>query len=83
MIHTGIEPPKLHNLNALLDLIPASWRVHEHEDLEELTFWAVDSRYPSAADDASPEDAQHAINTARGVHEAVAYDVRRTWTRTD
>ena len=24
LIHTGIEPPKLHNLNALLELVPAS-----------------------------------------------------------
>ncbi len=83
LILTGVEPPKLHNLNALLDLIPESWRVQAYADLEDLTFWAVDSRYPSDDDEASGEDAQHAIETARQVHEAILYDIRHIWTDTD
>ncbi|MCY3905167.1 MAG: HEPN domain-containing protein [Caldilineaceae bacterium] len=43
----GIDFPFTHDLNALRNLLPASWTVRaEHVDMAELTEWAVQARYP-------------------------------------
>ncbi|MCY3990242.1 MAG: HEPN domain-containing protein [Caldilineaceae bacterium] len=43
----GIDFPFTHDLNALRNLLPASWSVRtEHADLAGLTEWAVQTRYP-------------------------------------
>ena len=43
----GSDFPFTHDLNALRNLLPASWTVRaEHVDMAELTDWAVQARYP-------------------------------------
>ena len=48
LIAEGIEPPRTHNLDSLIDLLsPESPLRRSGGDLASLTFWAVESRYPT------------------------------------
>ena len=47
LVLDGIDFPFTHDLNALRNLLPASWTVRaENVDMAELTEWAVQARYP-------------------------------------
>ena len=75
LIHVGIEPPKLHNLASLVELLPPSWRVRTATDLGRLTFWAAEARYPSDSGEASAEDVRIAIDTSKWIYDAVKRDI--------
>ena len=72
----GIEPPKLHNLDSLVELLPASWSIREVKNLAGLTYWAVEARYPSESGEATTDDAQIAVDAARAVYDAVQRDIK-------
>lgn len=65
-----------HDLDALRNLLPHHWRLHDtHPDLAELTDWAVEARYPGDWPDATDDDAGRAIQQARGVYQSVLDDI--------
>ncbi len=52
------------------------WLQYADSDLAELSFWAVESRYPSDLPDASQDDADTALATARKDLTSVKDDLR-------
>ncbi len=78
LILEGVEFPYRHDLDALRNLLPNGWAVKkEYPDLAELTVWAVEARYPGDWPEATLEDAQRAVDQARGVLDFVVRDFRR------
>ena len=74
----AVDYPFSHDLNALRNLLPASWSVHvSHPDLTELSQWAVEARYPGEWAEATEDDAARAQSEARAVHDAVEAEFRR------
>jgi HEPN domain-containing protein len=72
LVHEQVDFPFRHNLNELLDLLPGYWRVkQEFPDLEALTQWAVEARYPGNWMPPTEDDAAHAVAQARGVVESI------------
>ena len=73
-----VEFPFSHDLDALRNLLPASWTVRvDHHDLAELTEWAVETRYPGDWPEPRDADAERAEAEARAVHDSVASEFRR------
>ncbi len=73
-----IEFPFSHDLDALRNLLPASWAVQaEHPDLAELTEWAVETRYPGNWPEPSDADAERAEAEGRAVHDSVVWEFKR------
>ncbi len=69
--------PRSHDLDMLRSLLPDGWGVRTHfEDLAGLSAWAVESRYPGDLPEASAEDADAAIASAREVLSTVEQDLR-------
>jgi len=47
LISLDIDPPRVHNLELLADLLPEGWAVRSaKQDLGRLSLWIVESRYP-------------------------------------
>jgi len=77
LIFEGVDFPLRHDLDALRNLLPAGWSVkEEHPDLSRLTQWAVEARYPGDWPQATAEDADLALEQARGVVGSVERDFR-------
>ncbi len=58
LVFEQIKTPKTHDLEYLLTLIPRKWNLGKLNcNLESLTEWAVEARYPGDWDEASEEDA--------------------------
>lgn len=75
LIHSQIAFPYVHDLDELRDLLPPDWRVRAAApDLEQLTQWVRDARYPDGHR-ATELDARGAVATARSVVEAVVADL--------
>ena len=78
LILEGVEFPYRHDLDALRNLLPDGWAAKkEYPDLAELTVWAVEARYPGDWPEATREDAQRAVDQARGVLDSVVRDFKR------
>jgi len=78
LVASGVNFPRIHNLNALRNLLPAGWSVKgEQPDLAELSEWAVEARYPADLPAATREDAQRAVRQAREIHESVVADLEK------
>jgi HEPN domain-containing protein len=76
LIFLQIEFPFRHDLDLLRNLLPADWRCClECPNLEELTQWAVEARYPTLSEEPSYEDAQIAFQQAQQVLMAMKYDL--------
>jgi HEPN domain-containing protein len=76
LIEAGIPFPRIHDLEALLNLalpMEPHWELLR-EDLQQLTGMAVEVRYPGL--NADGEDAAVAVNVARRVREAVRTSLR-------
>jgi HEPN domain-containing protein len=72
------DVPLTHNLDILRDTISEAWQLKEdHPDLVNLSFWAVEARYPTELPDPTPEDASVAVQQARAVWESVVRDMER------
>ena len=69
--------PRTHNLNALINLVPAGWAVKDVEaDLERLTEYAVESRYPADMPDITADEAALAVEHAGMLARAVRDDLQ-------
>ena len=69
--------PKSHDLDMLKNLLPDGWDVKTRfTELSELSFWAVESRYPGDLPEATAEDADIALALAREVLASVESGLR-------
>jgi HEPN domain-containing protein len=76
LVFEQIEPPRTHNLDAVRDCLPPAWRVHaNHPSLGRLTAWAVESRYPGMAPEATVTQARDAVAQARAVVRSIRADL--------
>lgn len=68
---------KSHDLDMLKNLLPGGWDVKTRfPDLSELSFWAVESRYPGNLPEAAAEDADAAVALAGEVLASVKRGLR-------
>lgn len=69
--------PRSHDLDMLKNLLSDEWEVKTHfDDLSELSFWAVESRYPGDMPEATGEDADTAVRLAKGILISVENSLR-------
>jgi HEPN domain-containing protein len=79
LIAEGIFFPRTHDLEALHTRIPSRWRVrHLQVDLERLTEYAVEARYPGDLPDISFEEARAAVADAARIVQAVASEMPKS-----
>ena len=77
LVLEGIEFTFTHDLDALRNRLPASWSVRTtHDDLAELTEWAVETRYPGDWPQPTDADAVRAESEARSIHESITAGFR-------
>jgi HEPN domain-containing protein len=68
LVAADIDPPKSHNLLRLARMLAADQASELFEvDLEELTRWAIEGRYPDDLDEATTSDADRAVALASQV----------------
>ena len=78
LVSLGIDFPFTHDLEALLALLPPGWQAKDDElDVEELSQWAIEARYPGNWPEPSKGDAGRALAQARAVVESVRADLAR------
>lgn len=78
LVFLQIDFPRTHSLQRLVRFLPGTWtRPGSDDDLVWLTTWAIASRYPDSAADATADDAQRALAQAAAVIEAVRGDLTR------
>jgi HEPN domain-containing protein len=76
LVFLQIDIPRLHNLNALRNLIPPDWPLtQEHPDLTDLTEWAIEARYPGDLPPPTAEEAGEAVGQTRAVWNSVHRDL--------
>jgi len=77
LVFLKYDVPRTHDLDILVSKLPQKRPLaQEFDDLNNLTDWAVDSRYPDPENDATDEDASESIRQARAVLIAVWRDLR-------
>ena len=58
----AIDAPRRHDLNYLVGLLPSGWEIEASTvDLEWLTRWALDQRYPGDEPEATEVDVQRGL----------------------
>lgn len=68
LIHHGIEPPRPHNLENLIDLLPATIeRTHVLTQSARLTIFATSSRYPGSQENVDEAEYLETIRLAQQV----------------
>jgi len=77
IIWLGIPVPKTHDLVFHQRRLPGEWRIRlfSDEELNTLSNWAVESRYPGENPEPVREDAEFSIATAQHVLEAITADL--------
>lgn len=77
LAHSGQDPPRTHDLVALLDLlVPLRSRLESlYAPAEVLAPYAVQVRYPFVSDPPTEEEAEVALRAARTLGEAVREEV--------
>jgi HEPN domain-containing protein len=76
LIFEQIEFPFRHDLDMLRNLLPGDWNCHQDcPSLKELTFWAIEGRYPTSTEEPTHQVAQAALDLARQVLESVQSDL--------
>lgn len=75
LIADQVRFPRTHELGRLLQLLSDEWRLPDHDDVSELSRYAVAGRYPEGIVHAGPEptwaDADRALALAEQVRQAV------------
>lgn len=72
LTYTSVPFPKIHDLTEIIALVPPGLLSEvESFDLEELTPYAVETRYAGFRDDFSREEAEEAVENAERVRRAV------------
>ncbi len=79
LVCLGVDFPRTHNISTLLELCSdyAEWPL-TLRDAEELTDYAVATRYPGAAPDVTAHDAQRAVELAERVRNRVCAALRES-----
>lgn len=78
LIFLQIDFRRTHDLDVLLNLLPAEFEVHsKFADLAELTEWAVESRYPGDWQEANEYDARNAFKQAQEIFESIMADLKK------
>ena len=78
LIFLQVNFPFRHDLTLLRNLLPAAWQCYQDcPDLEQLTQWAVEARYPTLSEDPSYDDAQIAFQQAERVLATIKQDLGR------
>ncbi len=73
LVLEGLAVPFIHDLGELLELLPDGWSLPSSPvELERLTEWGSEARYPGDWADPTAEDAVQAEAEARTVYEAIA-----------
>ena len=76
LIFLQIDFQRTHDLNVLRDLLPENWQLKtELPNLGNLNKWAVQARYPEAAQEATEADASEAVEQARAVWTSVSTEL--------
>lgn len=76
LVFEQIEFPFTYNLDVLHQRIPETWETKAVQaDLDRLTEYAVDVRYPGNWPDLTRDDAQRAVQDARRLVDAVTKDL--------
>lgn len=72
LVFHNIDPPKLHDLDRLVQRLPVRERAGLMGlELPQLTRWSIEGRYPADLDEATAADAASAIEIATTVIELV------------
>lgn len=63
LIWEGVEPPRLHGLGSLVQMLPSDWSdlLELDVDLTQLTVWAAEAWYPSEIEPPELSDAEEAV----------------------
>lgn len=78
LVFLQVEFPYRHDLALLRIHLPDGWLLKENPaDLDDLSQWAVEGRYPGSLREASEEDAKAAVGLARETYEAALEDLKR------
>ncbi len=78
LVFLQVEFPYRHDLGLLRTYLPDGWLLKENPaDLDDLSQWAVEARYPGSPREASEDDAETAVGLAREAYEAALEDLRR------
>ena len=78
LVLTDGDAPFLHDLEVLLNLLSEGWPEElALADLEGLTQWASDARYPVDQPEPSTENAGHSVAEARTVYDAIVGEFAR------
>lgn len=78
LVLEGLDPPKVHDLDELRNLLPAGWQVKKRPaSLSQLSDYAVDSRYPDFAVQVTPLQSAVAVRQAMAVVRLVREDFER------
>ncbi len=78
LVFLQVEFPYRHDLALLRTYLPDGWLLKENPaDLDDLSQWAVEGRYPGSPREASEDDAQTAVGLAREAYEAALEDLQR------
>jgi HEPN domain-containing protein len=77
LVYEQIAFPRTHNMTTLVSLIPAEWRVRSVDaDLERLTEYAVEARYPVDVPEIAEEEARLAVEDAARLVRTAATELR-------
>ncbi len=78
LVFLQVEFPYRHDLALLRTYLPDGWLLKENPaDLDDLSQWAVEGRYPGSLREASEDDAETAVGLAREAYEAALEDLER------
>lgn len=78
LVFLQVEFPCRHDLGLLRTYLPDGWLLKETPaDLDDLSQWAVEGRYPGPPREASEADAEIAVRLAREAYEAALEDLER------
>jgi len=76
-IWLGIPIVKTHDIVLLQRCLPSGWRLYQFtdKDLNALSAWAIDARYPGEEADPSEQDALMMLNTTERILAAIDADL--------
>ncbi len=78
LVFLQVEFPHRHDLALLRTYLPDGWLLKENPaDLDDLSQWAVESRYPGSLWEASEDEAETAVGLAREAYETALEDLER------
>ncbi len=76
LVAERIDPPRIHELNELRDLLPDGWEIPGTvEEFKRISGWAEAARYTLGYEDMTVVDAAWGITMAQSIHDAVASEL--------